>query len=230
MHGGGWQWGDRRGFGAPPEDGFARIAAAGFAVASVDYRLSGEARFPAQLDDVSAAIDRLRADADVHSLDPDRIVLWGESAGGTISALLGLGAGIRERGVVGVVDWYGPHDLEALTRARGIFDDPESAEARWIGGAVSAMPEAARAASPVDHVHPDAPPFHLAAGDRDVPVPLAQSESFAEALRRAGVDVEFDVHPGAGHRWREAGPEVAELALARALAFASRVTARTPVP
>ncbi|HTW12805.1 MAG TPA: alpha/beta hydrolase, partial [Solirubrobacteraceae bacterium] len=129
IHGGGWGLGTRASV-APPLDGlepsmFERLAQAGLAVASVDYRLTGEARFPAQLHDVKAAVRWLRAHAAAIGLDPERIVAWGGSAGGHLAALLGLTAEHEylegEAGITGVssavwavVDWYAPVDLVAL--------------------------------------------------------------------------------------------------------------------
>src|ERR1700728_4880828 len=152
LHGGGWLRGDRSmvspSFASWQPGPLTRLAADGFAVASLDYRLSGEARFPAQLEDVSAAVDWLAGQAGRYGFDADRIVLWGESAGAHLAALLGLGSGSRVRGVV---DWYGPADLIALDQQVGaagaLTDDPtDTREARLLGAAVAELPELARAA------------------------------------------------------------------------------------
>ena len=128
LHGGGWRLGTRRVF-CPTRrdwdpDPFHRLVGAGFAVASADYRLSGEAVFPAQLHDVTAAVRWLQTRADELGVDADRIVVWGESAGAHLAALLGLTAGRPDLvdlvggapvpAPAGVVDWYGPADLTAL--------------------------------------------------------------------------------------------------------------------
>lgn len=227
LHGGGWLRGSRREFTPllSDEDSFGRITAAGFAVVAADYRLSGEAHFPMQLDDVRRALEWVSGPGSEWGLDADRVVLWGGSAGGTLAALVGLEPGARVRGVV---DWYGPSDLAAMdahTRALGIDAPGESREDRWLGGWVPEVPDAAHAASPVNHVHAGAPPFHLAHGDADDAVPLAQSEALADALRAAGVDAELVVEPGAGHFWRDAAPDQVAALFDRALAFARRVTA-----
>ena len=208
MHGGGWLRGDRSmvspSFASWRPGPLARLAAAGFAVASVDYRLSGEARFPAQLEDVSAAVEWLTGQAAVYAFDPGRIVLWGESAGAHLAALLGL----RSTGpqVRGVVDWYGPADLAALDEQVGaagaLTDDPlDTREARLLGAPVAEVPELARAASPISHVRAGAPPFLIAHGTADRAVPFSQSEALAAALAEAGVEVRFEAVDGADHMW-----------------------------
>ncbi|GAA1960282.1 alpha/beta hydrolase [Microbacterium deminutum] len=227
LHGGGWLRGSRREFTPllSDADSFGRITAAGFAVVAADYRLSGEARFPAQLDDVRRAIDWVHGPGAEFGLDAGRIVLWGGSAGGTLAALVGLEPASRVRGII---DWYGPADLLAMethTRALGVDAPGESREDRWLGGWVSDVPDAARAASPVNHVHAGSAPFHLAHGDADDAVPLAQSEALEAALRAAGVEAELIVEPGAGHFWRDAAPERVAALFDRAIAFAARVTA-----
>ncbi len=220
-HGGGWRKGGR-GMFCPTmtgDDPFARITGAGFAVASVDYRLSAEAVYPAQVDDVAAALAWLRAHAREYGVDPDRTVLWGESAGATLVALVALRT---DAGVRGLIDWYGPSDLTAMARDLGQLDDPDTREACWLGHPVSADPDRAAAASPAAHVHAGAPPALIAHGLDDAAVPPAQSELLAAALRAAGVPVELDLVPGAGHMWQG---EVDRLGLLeRALAFARRVT------
>jgi acetyl esterase/lipase len=208
MHGGGWLRGDRSMVSpsfAPWRPGpLERLAAAGFAVASVDYRLSGEARFPAQLEDVSAAVDWLAGHAGEYGFDAGRIVLWGESAGAHLAALLGLrspGPSVR-----GVVDWYGPADLAALQEQVGaagaLTGDPlDTREARLLGAPVADVPELARAASPITHVRAGAPPFLIAHGTADRAVPFGQSEALAAALAEAGADVRLEAVHGADHMW-----------------------------
>ena len=193
MHGGGWLRGDRSmvspQFASWRPGPLARLAADGFAVASVDYRLSGEARFPAQLEDVSAAVDWLTGQAAEYGFDPSRIVLWGESAGAHLAALLGLqSTGSRVRGVV---DWYGPADLLALDEQVGaagaLTDDPlDSREARLLGAPVAAVPELARAASPIGHVRAGAPPFLIAHGTADRLVPFSAERGAGGGPGRGG--------------------------------------------
>ncbi|MEB3372210.1 alpha/beta hydrolase [Saccharopolyspora mangrovi] len=225
VHGGGWRVGSRESFCPTWQDWspspFARLVSAGFAVVSVDYRLSGEAVFPAQLDDVTAALQWIRDRAADLGVDAERIVVWGESAGGHLAALLGLTATREAPGAIaGVIDWYGPSDLSAMSSR----EDPDSREAHLLGATASEAPEVARLASPVAHVHDAAPPFHLAHGTADEAVPAEQSSRLAEALREVGASVELDLVPDAGHLWR--GPVDGERLFNRAVDFARRVTAR----
>ena len=125
---------------------FGRITAAGFAVVAADYRLSGEATFPAQVRRRRAALAWIGEHADEHGLDASRVVLWGGSAGGTLAALVGLQG---HPSVRGVVDWYGPSDLFEMARFTAGRDAPgESREDQWLGAPVASVPDAAAAASP----------------------------------------------------------------------------------
>ncbi len=220
VHGGAWRRGRRDDLGPRTRHWdpgpFARIAAAGLAVACADYRLSGEARFPAPLDDLRAALRWLALRAPELGVDTARTVVWGESAGGHLASLLALDPAV---GAAGAVVWYAPSDL---TLPRGPFD-PRSAttpEALLLGAAPAAVPERARAASPVTRVHPGAPPFLLVHGERDTMVPGAHSEALAARLREAGVPVELRVVPGADHGWHGASDVAVDEVFARSLRFA----------
>lgn len=223
VHGGGWREGGRAEFcpAWPGRQAFDWLVADGFVVVSPDYRLTGEACFPAQLDDVLAALRWLVAHAGELGADPERIVLWGQSAGAHLAALAGLDA--TAPGVRGVVDWYGPADLPAMARQRPDVGLAGSCESDLIGAALSESPHLGRAASPIARVHAAAPPFHIAHGTADQAVPLAQSRAFAAALRRVGAEVEFLEVPDAGHVWDGAADPDAVYAAARD--FARRVTA-----
>ncbi|MEV8308278.1 alpha/beta hydrolase [Streptomyces flavidovirens] len=153
IHGGAWRTGTRGGMGPRMRDWrpgpFPRLARAGFAVASLDYRLSGEAVYPAQLDDVTAALAWLNARAAELGLDTRRIVTWGESAGAHLAALLALTAPVP---ISGCVAWYGPTDLITLPDQAppGTYDpaDPSTPEALLIGAPIADAPDRARTASP----------------------------------------------------------------------------------
>lgn len=229
LHGGGWYFGDRTTFCPTWSDWaptpFEQLVDAGFAIASVDYRLSGEATFPAQLDDVEAALDWLGARADSVGIDPRRIVLWGESAGAHLAALAALDTTARgtapDRRIAGVVDWYGPADLLTSLGA----GDPGSREALLLGRAPDTDPDAARSASPTARVHPGAPPFHIAHGLADRFVPATQSRELAAALAAVGVEVELDLVEDADHLW--IGAANPHAVFRRALDFAVATTSRS---
>jgi acetyl esterase/lipase len=214
VHGGGWRFGDRRAILPTVPAGALRVAAldAGLAFASVDYRLIGEANFPAQLHDIKSAIRYLRRYAQYFGIDEKRIGAWGESAGGHLVALLGLTAFDRSlEGTVGVtgesshvsavVDWYGVSDLVSLSKRWAGDVDGEDFEwtlGRLIGYA-SNFSSAIERASPVDHVTEDAPPFLLIHGVDDRVVPIQQSELLARRLLDVGANAEIICVEGADH-------------------------------
>ncbi|SFS13078.1 Acetyl esterase/lipase [Microbacterium sp. cf046] len=220
LHGGGWLRGSRKVFtpGISDADSFDRIVAAGIAIASCEYRLSGEARFPAQLDDVDAALAWLQTHGAEHGVDASRIVVWGVSAGATLAALTAL----RRSDIRGVVDWFGPADL--FTMAEHDMGDPpaETREARWLGAPAIELPDAARLASAALQVHAGAPPFHISHGTDDQHVPFAQSEALAAALSAAGAEVEFHPVEGGRHFWQ--GLADTAPVFDRAIDFTVRVT------
>jgi len=207
IHGGGWRNGDKAG-------GRARVApfvASGeYAAASIGYRLSGEAIWPAQIHDCKAAIRWLRGNAQKHGLDPDRIGVWGTSAGGHLVALLGVSGDVRElEGKLGkhldqssrvacVVDFFGPTLLGSMPgKAR-----PGSAESLLLGGLASERPEVAKQASAVTHASRGDAPFLILHGTNDRVVPYKQSELLQAALEKAGVPSLFVRVEGGGHGFR----------------------------
>jgi len=206
IHGGGWMGGSKE---KPPGLRFLRH---GFALASINYRLSQDAVFPAQLIDCKAAIRWLRAHAPENGINPGRIGVWGASAGGHLVALLGTTGDVKEYDqgenvgvssrVQAVCDWFGPTDFTSGLKQ----DTPDSPEARLIGGPISQNTEKAQRANPIRYITKDDPPFLIMHGDKDPVVPLAQSQLLADALQKAGVRVTFRVVPGAGH----GGPEFRE--------------------
>lgn len=242
IHGGGWLDGDRR---YPPPTVPAAllhgsVLAAGLALVSIDYRHSLEAPFPAQLHDVKAAIRYVRRFAGVLGIDPDRLAVWGESAGGHLAALAGLvgpgsedaealegahGVGTGETGVRAVVDWYGVSDIVALAGhplpgmpAGAEFPDPYDA---LLGGAEAERPALARAASPVTYAKGSTPPpFLLVHGTRDGLVPFSQSEALAEALTGAGGEVTLRPVEGADHIFL-GSPDIPEI-VSESVAFLAR--------
>jgi acetyl esterase/lipase len=202
IHGGAWYLGSKQGAGAA-----LPFVARGYAVASINYRLSQHAPFPAQIEDCKAAVRWLRANAQKYNLDPDRFAAWGPSAGGHLAALLGTSGAAKDlEGKLGnldqssrvqaVVDWYGPTDFLQMG---GRHDDARSPESRLLGGPVQQRKELAAKANPITHVRKDNPPFLIMHGDQDNAVPFNQSELLAEALKKAGVEVTFVPIKGAKH-------------------------------
>jgi acetyl esterase/lipase len=201
IHGGGWMAGGKEACPAVP------LVKKGYAVASVNYRLSQHAVFPAQIEDCKAAIRWLRARAAKYHIDPDHVGVWGSSAGGHLVALLGTTGNVKELEGQGgnleqssrvqcVVDWFGPSDLATMG---GGHDNPGSPEARLIGGPVQENKEKARKASPLTYAGKDSAPFLIMHGDQDNTVPLSQSQVLAEALKKAGVEARLVVVKGSGH-------------------------------
>jgi acetyl esterase/lipase len=214
IHGGAWMAGSKDG-GVPALPFLGK----GYAVASINYRLSQHAVFPAQIEDCKAAIRWLRANARAYHLDPERIGVWGASAGGHLVALLGTSGGVRDlegKGgdadqssrVQAVVDFFGPTDFlqmdaHAAPGARLKHDAADSPESRLIGGAIRENAEKVGRASPVRYVTGESPPFLIVHGEQDPLVPFHQSELLYDALKRARGDVTFYKIAGAGH----GGPE-----------------------
>jgi acetyl esterase/lipase len=226
VHGGGWRVSHRS---RPPREtrewspgAFERLVDAGFVVAAPDYRLSGEALFPAQLDDTLEALRWLQAAADDLGVVTGRTYLWGASAGGNLAALAALVAGAPP--VAGAVCWYPITDLPALAH-----DATDTYEAHLLGGPIGQNLDLARAASPVAHVHGGAPPFLLQHGEGDTWVPHDQSVRLADALRAVGAPVEFESVPGADHFFGGAAAADVEAIFGRALDFLVRLDTGSPV-
>lgn len=200
IHGGGWEGGSKDGFGP-----FAPQVARGYAVASINYRYSKQAVFPAQVLDAKAAIRFLRTNAKKYKFDADHVGVGGASAGGHISALLGTSANVKElegegakpddTRVQAVFDLFGPTDLCKLSPA-GARPNPVT---RLLGGDTDKLKDLAGCGTPQTHVTKDDAPFLILHGDKDPLVPLAQSEDLHAALKKAGVASELVVVKGGGH-------------------------------
>jgi acetyl esterase/lipase len=204
IHGGAWECGGKH----PCPVG--HFAERGYAVASIGYRLSHEAVFPAQLHDCKSAVRWIRAHAAEYGIDPARIGVWGGSAGGHLAALMGVTGRIRELDVGDhldqssevqcVVNWFGPTDfLDWGAPFSPSMDSKESAVYRLLGGPISQNLEIGRRAGPLHHVDGRSAPFFTIHGDRDDIVPLVQSQRLHKALQDAGVESTLQVIPGAGH-------------------------------
>ena len=216
IHGGAWLMGTNKREAPPLVHGHIgrRILEAGYALARVTYRLSGEAPFPAQIHDVKAAVRWLRYHADDLGLDPDRFAVWGESAGGhlaAMTALTGDTALAGDSGILGVSDtvqaavvWYGPSDLltmAAQNHPQGLqdHDAPNAPESLLVGGPVQDRKRESAIASPVTYARADAPPMLLAHGEEDRIVPVGQSRELHDRLIALGAPAELHIVPGADH-------------------------------
>jgi acetyl esterase/lipase len=203
IHGGGWMEGSKN--HCPPLPWTRK----GYLVASIDYRLSQEAKFPAQIKDCKAAVRWLRIHAEEYGIDPHRLVAWGDSAGGHLASLLGTAGNVPEweEGVPSVssrvqvvIDWYGRADLSRVSTDPTWANSPS---ALLLGGYGNDVAELAKKASPIFHVSKDDPPFLIMHGSMDSLVPHRQSEAFAGALKEAGVESRLVILEGAGHGGKE---------------------------
>ena len=217
IHGGGFAIGDKRDIHVLP---FLKGLERGYAVVSVNYRLSGEAIFPAGLQDIKAAIRWLRANSEHYHIDGNRIAAWGGSSGGNYAAMVSLTDQVNELddlnlgnteypcNVQAAVDWFGPTDFlkmdEQLYESgfgpsdHGKADSPES---RYLGARLSDVPLKVDLANPMTYIHKHMPPILIQHGSLDTMVPVQQSIMFAEKLGKyvSRDRFEFDILEGAGH-------------------------------
>lgn len=206
IHGGGWRAGSKENSPVIP------LSGRGFVVASINYRLTNVASFPAQIEDCRAAIRWLRANASKYGIDPKRVGVWGASAGGHLVALLGTSGDVDQWDTVGgdrdqsarvqaVCDYYGP--VEFLLGTYPANDrGAASPVGRLLGGPVDERKDVARQASPLTYINADDPPVLIVHGDLDKTVSIKQAEMFEEALKKAGVDVTFVTVKNGGHGFR----------------------------
>jgi acetyl esterase/lipase len=210
IFGGAWRTNNR----LQQEGQAAWLATKGYAVAAIEYRLSSDALFPAQIEDCKAAVRWLRANAAKYGLDPSRLGAWGESSGGHLASMLGVTGGVKDveggsgnldqsSRVMAVVDFFGPTDFLQMEKAalpEGMkHDSPNSPESLVIGGPIQENREKVARANPITYVTKECPPFLIVHGDRDLSVPCNQSELLFEALKKAGVDASFYKIVSAGH-------------------------------
>jgi acetyl esterase/lipase len=210
IHGGAWRSGGKEQLRASH---LLDFLAEGYAIASVNYRLSQHATFPAQIQDCKAAVRWLRANAERYGLDPDRFGAWGPSAGGHLAALLGTAGDTREfdtgenldysSRVQAVVDFFGPTDflqMDAHRLPEGLVHGlPDSPEAHLVGGPIEDNRDKVAQANPITYITEDDPPFLIVHGDADPLVPHHQSELLADALKKAGIPVVFYTVKGGKH-------------------------------
>ena len=230
IHGGGWARGDSR--SSRPIENFpgllSQISKLGYVVASIDYRLTGEAIWPAQGQDLKAAIKFLRMKADRYGIDPARIATWGVSAGGHLSGIAASTAGVEQLkpqplrenavrteddvarsqvsdAVQAAVSWYGGFNMETIaeqSRKPGVFSRDDKRAPEWgVLGCFQneCSAERLRSASPVHYVDGKTAPMLLVVGDADVSIPHEQTLEMAEKMKVAKAEVELLVLPGADH-------------------------------
>jgi acetyl esterase/lipase len=211
LHGGGWETGDK--YQPHAAMNFGGTLGDAYAVACVNYRLSGVAPFPAQIHDCKAAIRWLRAHAAEYGYDPNHIGVWGLSAGGHLGALLGVSNGVQElEGTVGdyiawssavqaVCDFSGPADLMTLAEqaSPGSREGIEQYVSHLLGGPLEENADMAALGSPIYSVSADDAPFFIVQGDDDELVSVLQSTALHDALVAAGVSSTLCVVAGEGH-------------------------------
>ncbi|HEY8966553.1 MAG TPA: alpha/beta hydrolase [Candidatus Methylacidiphilales bacterium] len=209
IHGGGWRMGSKETWVNP-----LFLATRGYVVASLQYRLSQAATFPAQIEDCKAAVRFLRQNAAAYNLDPKRFAGVGESAGGYLVSMLGVTAGKKvwdgpetssvDDEVQAVIDLFGPSDLTDITQGGG-EEKPNTAPFfvhHMMGCTPTERPDLYRLASPVTHISAKTPPFLILHGEGDPLVPVAQSHILYDALQKGGVPSELIIVPVKYH----AGP------------------------
>ncbi len=257
VHGGGWNGGDAR-HAATFEDfpaQLAGLAAQGYVVASVTYRLSQEAQFPAQLQDVKAAIRWLRAGAANYNIDTTRVAVWGAAAGGQLATLAGVTCGVDRFEplsdanardlpsdcVQAVINWYGVSDLESLAEDGGKLPgsrqsftaQSSSAEGNYLGcEPADCAPGLARLASPLSFISASSPPFLIQHGAADTTIPPKQSQKLQDALKAKHVPAELVLYPNAGHDFTRGGnpdPRLNAQAMEKLAAFLAALFPPSPL-
>ena len=198
IHGGAFMFGDKSDEQVNPMlEGLKH----GYAVVSINYRLSGEALFPKNINDVKAAIRWVKANAATYKMNPDKIAVWGGSAGGNLAALAGTSSDVKEledlslgnanqtSRVQAVVDWFGPTNFllmdEQLRRTgngKPHHSDAESPESKLMGQKITEIPSKVQLANPETYITKDDPPFLIHHGTKDQLVPTQQSINFAAKL------------------------------------------------
>jgi acetyl esterase/lipase len=207
IHGGAWRGGSKN------NPSVLALTERGYALASVDYRLSTVAQFPAQIHDIKAAIRYLRSAAKEHGISTERIAISGGSAGGHLAALVGVTNGVKElEGTVGahldqssdvqaIVVFYGASDLMTIlaqSTPHGVNMRAPALEL-LLGGQPDSRPELARLASPVFHVDPHDPPLLWFHGDQDPQMPINQAHEMMGAYKKQGPSATFEPVYGGAH-------------------------------
>lgn len=207
IHGGGWAMGNSRGLAAFADFPavLADLAARGYAVAAVNYRLKSEATFPAQSQDVDAAIRWLRANAATYGIDPTRVGVFGDSAGGHLAAMAAVDCDRSapvEKGdcVQAAVPWYGIYDFTVTDKPRPPEDFKPIYDFLGCKDAADCVDEI-KAVGPINYVDAKTPPFLLLHGELDAAVPVIQAQVMLDKLKSVGASARMVVYPGVNHGW-----------------------------
>ena len=207
IHGGAWKRGDKN-FSTKMLRGY--VESKGLAAVSINYRLSGDAKWPAQLHDCKAAVRWIRANAKKYNFDPERIVVWGTSAGAHLASMLAvtqndskldgdIGPHTSEpTHVLAAIDFFGPADLATMKEPQTPAGKPSPID-QLLGGDRSKLTAMAKSASPIHHVSQGDAPFLIMHGSKDPLVPQSESENLHQALKQAGVDSTLVIIPDAKH-------------------------------
>ena len=217
IHGGGFKFGDKSGVFETTGKAFLK---AGYVLVSIDYRLSGEAPFPAAVQDSKAAVRFLRTNAGKYKINSEKIALFGQSAGANIAAMVATTANISDfddptlgnanvsSQVQAVINWFGPTDfgqMDAQAKAQGCsasdqtHNNADSFESAYLGAPVPSVPELVKKSNPIIYISKDTPPFLIQKGDQDCTVPIENTKMLADTLTAAGLDVQYDLLKNGGH-------------------------------
>lgn len=198
IHGGAFMFGDKADEQLNP---MLKGLNHGYAIVSINYRMSGEAIFPANINDVKAAIRWVKANAAEYKFSPKRIALWGGSAGANLAALAGTSGDVKEledmsmgnanqsSRVMAVVDWFGPtnfllmdEQLKETGNGKPDKSEANSPLSKVLGQKITEIPEKVKMANPESYITSDDPPFLIQHGTKDPIVPTQQSINFAKKL------------------------------------------------
>ena len=222
IHGGGFEIGDKQDSFGDFKGNIDAMKAANIALVSINYRKSGEAVFPAAVQDVKSAVRFVRANATKYRIDPAKIGLWGKSAGGNLALMAGLAPGKGEFSdaaalksgtsdqVSAIISMFGPTDfadMDAQLRANGCAEsylthnNADSPESKYLGRQISLIPDVVARSNPIEYLNPDSPRLLLLHGEKDCTVPPEQSVTLAKAAAKimTAASVSIRIVAGAGH-------------------------------
>lgn len=198
LHGGAYHSGDKS---MGLQEVLPLVASGQFAAVSINYRLSGQAVWPAQLEDCQAAVGWIGKQGPTYGIDPERIGALGHSAGGQLAAMLGLSELDGNARVACVVEISGPTDFVQLPldNPKQDHQSAQSPEGKLLGGALATQGQKAAQASPINWVAPGSPPFLILHGDQDPIIPPVQAQRFHRRLKTAGAEVYLVCIRNGGH-------------------------------